>query len=343
MSRSRSLNLAIALYVFFVMGAAGLLTSSFFLFFYAIGVLHRLPRPPILSPVLALLVSRVLGTSISALASERLLKPLNRLVRAMEVVSTGDFSVRVDEMGDDSEIARLLSGFNHMVGELGGIEMFRDDFINNFSHEFKTPIVSIRGFAKQLQNEDLSVEKRREYTDIIIREAERLTNMSANILLLTKLENQRIVTNRNEYELDEQLRNCVILLEKQWSGKRIDMELDLEPVSVRRDGEMLSHLWINLIENAVKYCREGGRIGIACRAADDGVEVRIGDDGDGMDEETMKRIYDKFYQGDASRATRGNGLGLSIVKRIVELNGGTIAVESEKGRGTVFTVLLPAS
>jgi signal transduction histidine kinase len=342
-NRSRSLNLVIALYVFFVMGAAGLLTSSFFVLLYAIGVLPRLPQPPILSPIIALLVSSVLGTSISALASERLLKPLNRLIRAMEIVSTGDFSVRVEALDDDSEIAHLLSGFNHMVAELGGIELFRDDFINNFSHEFKTPIVSIRGFAKQLQNEDLSAEKRKEYTDIIINEAERLSNMSANILLLTRLENQQIVKNLNEYELDEQIRNCVILLEKQWSGKNITMELDLDSVKVRRDDEMLSHLWINLLENAIKYSRAGGSIAIECVAAADSFEVRIRDDGDGMDAATMKRIFDKFYQGDASRATRGNGLGLSIVKRIVDLNGGTIAVESEPDRGTTFTVRLPRS
>jgi len=334
MNRFRTINLMMVSYFFTIMLFAGLLTSVFFL-------LPLFLFPPLLSPFVALLLSSMIGTSISALASERILKPLHQLIRATKTVSTGDFSIRVKEIDNDTEVADLLRNFNHMAEELGSIEFFRNDFINSFSHEFKTPIVSIRGFAKQLQNEDLPPEKRREYTDIIINESERLANMSSNILLLTKLESQQIVADRAEYELDEQIRSCVILLEKQWSRKGLGIELSLDPVKIHGNAEVLSHLWINLIDNAVKYSDDRGHVAIECRETADGILFRIADDGPGMDENTRKHAFDKFFQGDPSHATRGNGLGLSIVKRIVVLHGGRIEVESGPGRGTTFTVRLP--
>ena len=341
MNRIRSLNITMTVMVFFIMISAGFLTGICFLFLYMIGFFPIPAIAPVISLLIPLFVSSVIGTSISGVASERLLKPLNQLIKATKAVSTGDFSVRVEEINSHSEIADLLRNFNHMSEELGSIEMFRNDFINNFSHEFKTPIVSIRGFAKQLQNENLSAEKRKEYTDIIISESERLTNMSANILLLTQFENQQFITNQAVYELDEQIRNCIILFEKQWSGKNIEINVNLEPVKICSNAEMLSHLWINLIENAIKYSNDYGHITISCHELTDDIQFKISDDGNGMDDKTMSHIFDKFYQGDRSRAVRGNGLGLSIVKRIVELCKGEIAVESKIGQGTTFIVKLP--
>jgi Signal transduction histidine kinase len=341
MNRLKSLNQTAVLYVLYVMLFAGLVTSLFIVLLYSTGFLPFAILTPILSPLIALFASSIIGTSITALMSERVLKPLNELIRATAVVSTGDFGVRVNEIDGDSEIADLLRNFNHMAEELGGIEMFRSDFINDFSHEFKTPIVSIRGFAKQLQNESLSPEKRKEYTDIIVSESERLSSMATNILLLAKLENQQIVVDQRDYELDEQVRDCVILLEREWERKKLELDLRLEPVTIRGNADMLSQLWINLIDNAIKYSRDEGSIAIACDASLDTVRFEIADDGIGMDEDTMKHAFDKFYQGDRSHAARGNGLGLSIVKMIVELAGGRISVRSELGRGTVFTVFLP--
>lgn len=343
MNRVKSLNIEMVFYVFYIMMFAGLLTGVCFFCLYSIGIFPVPVFTPILYPLIALVISSVIGTSISAMASEKILKPLNQLIKATKIVSTGNFSVRVKEVNNQSEIADLLRNFNHMAEELGSIEMFRDDFINNFSHEFKTPIVSIRGFAKQLQNENLSLETRREYTDIIISESERLTNMAANVLLLSKFENQQIITNQTEYELDEQIRNCIILLEKQWNMKNIEIHLDLEPVKINSNAEMLSHLWINLIENAIKYSDNNSHITIECHERDDNIQFQISDAGNGMDDNTLKHIFDKFYQGDQSHAERGNGLGLSIVKRIVELGKGDIAVESKIGQGTTFTVTLPKS
>ncbi|MBU3175686.1 HAMP domain-containing histidine kinase [Clostridium estertheticum] len=341
MNRIKSLKITMVFLVFCIMISAGLLTWLCFLFLYSAGIFAIPALAPIISQLIALFVSIVIGTSISAVASENILKPLNQLIKATKIVSTGDFSVRVQELSSRSEVADLLKNFNHMTEELGSIEMFRNDFINNFSHEFKTPIVSIRGFAKQLQNDNLEALKRKEYTDIIINESERLTNMSANILVLTKFENQRIITDQTEYELDEQIRNCIILLENQWSTKNIEINLNLETIKIYGNIEMLSLLWINLIENAIKNSKDNGNITIECHETLDDIAFKISNDGNGMDDNTLKHIFDKFYQGDRSHTSPGNGLGLSIVKRIVELSSGEIAVESKINQDTTFTIKLP--
>ncbi len=341
MNRFKSLNKVVVIYIFTVMLFAGVLTSLLYMLLYLAGASPVLIFTPVLSPVVTLVVSIVIGTLISAAASEMVLKPINHLIKATRIISTGDFTVRVGETGSPSEIASLLKGFNKMAEELGSIEMFRNDFINNFSHEIRSPIVSITGFARQLQNEDLSAEKRMEYTDIIISELERVTNMSTNILLLSNYENQQIITNRIEYELDEQIRNCVILLEKRWSSKNLDIDINLQPVKVFGNPEMLSHLWLNILDNAIKYSDKNGRLSITGREDGEGILVSISDNGKGMDEAEVKHIFEKFYQGDKSHAIKGNGLGLSIAGRVVELHGGTISGESELTRGSTFRIFLP--
>jgi len=339
--RVRTLNIQMVFFVFSIMLLSGMLTSASFSFLYTLGIFPEWVLSSILTPFITMLASIVIGTAITAVACERVLKPLNQLIRATKAVAKGDFRVRVQEIDSDSEIAVLLKNFNHMTQELSSIELFRNDFINNFSHEFKTPITSIMGFAKQLQNKDLSDEKRKEYTDIIISESQRLTNMASNVLLLSKFENQKIVTNKALFDLDEQLRNCVILLEKDWSRRNIEMCLDLEPVKLSGNSEMLSHLWLNLIENAIKYSNENSSVTVSCHKAGNFAEVTVKDAGMGMDEATLKNIFDKFYQGDKSHSASGTGLGLSIAKRIVELCSGEIKVHSKKGHGTTFTVRLP--
>lgn len=341
MNKYSTLNKMVVLYVLSIMLFAGFMTSLLFFLLYFIGVSQMFLLTPFLSPLVALLISSIIGTSISAMANEKVLRPLNQLIEATKIISTGNFDVRVEEMNNNSEFSNLLRGFNHMTKELGSIEMFRNDFINNFSHEIKTPIVSISGFAKQLRNENLSEEKRKEYADIIISESERLTNMSTNILLLTNFENQQIITNQSEYELDEQIRNCIILLEKKWTKKNLEIGIDLEPVKMYGNAEMLSHLWLNLLDNAIKYSTSNGHISISSNQNSDGIRVVITDDGNGMDDAVLKHIFEKFYQGDKSHKVSGNGLGLSIVKRIAELHDGKITVKSKLGQGTTFTVYLP--
>ena len=219
--------------------------------------------------------------------------------------------------------------------------MFRSDFINSFSHEFKTPIVSIRGFARQLQRDDITDEERREYATIIADESTRLANLATNILLLSKLENQQIVTEKTAFRLDEQLRSCILLLEKQWEQKHLELVIDLEEVTCYGNAEMLSQAWVNLINNAIKFTPEGGTIGISLVAVDDTATVQVSDTGIGMDRETQQHIFEKFYQGDKSHHGEGNGLGLAMVKRIIALSRGKSTVDSVKGKGTTFTVQLP--
>lgn len=336
-----SLTAILIAYLLFVLVLSGLLTGGSYLLLFLTGFIPGFLLSHFGMPVLVILMVILFSMMISVRLGSSKLKPMNDLINAMGKVSRGDFSVRVDGEDIPGAMGEVVQSFNGMASELGGIEMFRKDFINNFSHEFKTPIVSIRGFAKQLERDDLTEEQRREYAHIIVAESERLANMSSNILLLTKLENQQIITNKTEYRLDEQLRSCILLLEKQWSAKEIDLSLNLDEITYTGDEEMMSHVWVNLINNGTKFSPVGGVLELSCRKREKQLEVVVRDHGEGMSPETEKRIFEKFYQGDSAHATEGNGLGLSLVKRIVDLCGGKIEVESTLGAGTAFTVLLP--
>lgn len=296
---------------------------------------------PVSLTFIAFISSTIIGTAVSLFVTRHFFKPVDGIIKSQKKVANGDFTARVTPPKSDTIITDLVKGFNSMTEELGSTEMFRNDFINNFSHEFKTPIVSIKGFAKQLQNDDISEEQKKEYIDIIVNESDRLASMSSNILLLTKFENQQMVTNKTEFFLDEQIRNCILLLEKEWSRKNIDFDLDLNEVCYFSNEEMLSHVWLNILGNAIKFTPENGIIKIKCSADESYATVRITDNGIGMDDRTQKHIFDKFYQGDASHKLNGNGLGLPLAKRVVTLCGGKINVKSQKGKGTTFIIKLP--
>ena len=297
---------------------------------------------PVSLTFIAFISSTIIGTAASLFVSRQFFKPVDSIIKSQKKVANGDFSARVAPPKSDTIITDLVEGFNSMAEELGSTEMFRNDFINNFSHEFKTPIVSIRGFAKQLKNETLSDEQKTEYIDIIINESDRLASMSSNILLLTKFENQQMVTDKTSFYLDEQLRKCILLLEKQWSRKNIEFDLALNEIEFYSNEEMLSHVWMNLLNNAIKFTPENGTIIIKCYRDGSDAAIKISDTGIGMDEATKKHIFDKFYQGDTSHAVLGNGLGLPLAKRVIDLCNGTITVKSQTGKGTTFIVRLPA-
>ena len=259
-----------------------------------------------------------IGTGISFATMKIWVGRITRISQAMRDIAKGNFKKRVpekDEAEAITEIGDLERSFNQMASDLEGIEMFRNDFINNFSHEFKTPIVSIRGFARQLQSGNLSDEQNKEYIDIIVSESERLATMSQNILLLTKLENQSIVTEKSEFYLDEQIRNCILLLEKFWSEKDIELDIDLDEVKYVFNEEMLSHVWINLFSNAIKFTPDGGKISCRLKKIGSCAVFEVKDSGEGMAEDVKARIFEKFYQGDSSHSTKGNGIGLNIVQR----------------------------
>ncbi len=286
-------------------------------------------------------ISCLIGTGLSALFGKVLLHPVESVIKAMKRIEKGDYSIRIDDEGTTGEIKELVSSYNKMAEELSGVEMFREDFINSYSHEFKTPIVSIQGFAKQLKKDDLSDEKRREYIDIIISESRRLTNLSSNILMLNSLENRQILTDKTTVQLDEQIRSCVLLLEKQWSAKNIEFDIDMEEISFVTNAEMLSQAWVNIISNAIKFSPEDSVIRIRLKKQGGSIRAEITDRGIGMREETIRHIFERFYQGDTAHSAEGNGLGLPLVKRIIELNDGSIRVESQYGQGTAFIVELP--
>ena len=280
----------------------------------------------------------VTGTSLTAFLSKKALNPIRKVIDSTHRVAAGDFSVKVDIKGI-GELEELSESFNKMTQELASIETLRSDFINNFSHEFKTPIMSIRGFAKLLQENDLTEEERQEYLAIIVAESERLAALSSNVLMLAKYENMEIIVDQAPFSLDEQIRRTIILMEPKWSVKDLDVNIDLEEVTFVGNQEFTQQIWINLLDNAIKFSYPGSSINISLAKAGNELRFTIQDEGLGMDEETKSRIFDKFFQGDTSRARSGNGLGLPLVKRIVDLCGGKILVQSEPGNGSTFTVL----
>jgi signal transduction histidine kinase len=287
-----------------------------------------------------MLVSLLVGTVLAIVGGKWILRSQRKLIEATKEVASGNFAFRIEE-GGPQEIARIAKSFNEMAKELSSIETLRSDFINNISHEFKTPIVSIKGFARRLKKNSLTEEQKNEYLDIIISESERLTRLSSNVLLLSRLENAEQDMEKAIYSLDEQIRRAVLLLEPHFQKKQLEVDAKIESVQILADEEILSHLWINLLGNAIKFSPAKGVIKITLVQKDDEAVVTISDTGAGMDDEMQRRIFEKFYQGDSSRATEGNGLGLSLVKRILELENGKISVDSEPGKGTRFTVTLP--
>ena len=341
--RIKSFRVEMTLIIFFLM----LATSGFIVLVYAL--LHLLfPNiqsfDTLASSASTLIACTIIGTAAAALLTKWLLHPLKEMIYATERIAKGDFKVHIQETFDEkSDFGILQRSFNHMAGELDSIEMFRNDFINNFSHEFKTPIVSIQGFAHQLKAGGLTPEEEQEYIRIIADESDRLAKMATNILLLSKLENQAIVTEKTEFYLDEQIRTCLLLLEKHWAAKDIELNIDLDEVKYCFNETMLSHVWVNLLGNAVKFTPNGGTVSCTLRADARLVTVTISDTGCGMDENTQRHIFEKFYQGDTSHTGDGNGIGLTIVGRILVLCGGNIRVESAPGMGSTFTVTLPVT
>ena len=317
----------------------------------------------------AVLVIVIAGGALATLITlsimlHRMLNPIRELRFAMERVTRGDFTARVDDEGADNELGSLLRSFNTMAGELGSIEMLRDEFVDDFSHELKTPITSIRGFARQIARSEEAPARDREYAEIIASEAERLITMSSNVLALNRFESQRVVGDARNYALDEQLRRCVLMLQDAWEARGVEMNLDdVHPATVYANEEMLTQVWLNVLGNAIKYGPEGGVVHVSCENAEPGevgggsggtgdgetgmpgvARVVVRDEGPGMDEATLRRAFDKFYRGaETASSTSGNGLGLPIVKRIVELSHGTISVRTEPGHGTAFAVTLPAA
>ena len=269
-------------------------------------------------------------------------KPTRKIMAALNRVMQGDFSVRIEpvkEFAGETGFNEIIKAINKMTAELAGTETLRTDFIANVSHELKTPLAVMGNYATILQQPGLPEAQRLEYAKAISESSRRLAQLITNILKLNKLENQQIFPQLDEFDLGEQLCESLLQFEDVWEKKELNIETEIqEDVRIRSDGELLSLVWSNLISNAVKFTPQQGTIGVRLRTEGDQVVVSVSDTGCGIKPEVGQHIFEKFYQGDTSHATQGNGLGLALVKRVVDILNGEISVQSVYGKGSVFTV-----
>ena len=292
-----------------------------------------------LNVVLISLIFTVIDTIRRKLTVER---PVKQILAAAEKIVQGDFSVRVkpqSKFGSDDTFNRVIECFNKMAEELGSVETLRTDFIANVSHEMKTSLAVMQNYGTLLQAPELSEEKRMEYAKGVTDGSRRLADMMTNILKLNRLENQNIYPKTEEFDLGEQLCECLLQYENLWEKAEIEIETDIaENVKVKADSELLSHVWNNLFSNAFKFTEPGGTVSVSLVATDHHAVVKVSDTGCGMNPEVGAHIFEKFYQGDTSHSAQGNGLGLALVKRVIDIMQGEIGVESVVGQGSTFTV-----
>lgn len=321
--------------VFLTVSLTGLITFSLFY----LGVLNVDNRGFVF--LVPIFTSTVLGTLLATFFGRKPVQMVEQTCKLFQEIAKGNFDVKMDANTQVTELQEIARNFNIMVRELAGTEMLRNDFVENVSHEFKTPLTAIEGYATLLQQKNLPEEKRQEYTQKILASTRRLNSLTGNILLLSRLENQELEIQKEAYSLDEQLRECLLLLEPDWTAKELELDIQLDDCICTANPALMAHVWQNILGNAIKFSPIGGTVCIRLERHDTQISVSITDQGPGMTEDVKKRIFEKFYQGDSTRSTQGNGLGLALAKRIIDLHGGTIIVDSEPNHGSVFTVTLP--
>lgn len=318
-----------------------LLITLFWFALFELNVIQIDPHERHIPIVVLALGSLLLGTVIAVYVGKLIVRPIQSIGHAFDELSKGNFEIKVSENEPITEIREIAQRFNAMTYDLSHIETLRSDFVANVSHEFKTPIAAIEGYATLLQNHNLSSEKHNHYVEKILENSRRLTNLSGNILMLSKLENQEMILDKTEYRLDEQIRKCILMLENKWSAKNIEFDLELPRQIYYGSESLLEQVWMNIIDNAIKHSPVGGVVHVGILQTDTHLTVTIADHGDGMSEQVQKHIFEKFFQGDISRKAEGNGLGLALVKRIVELCKGKVTVKSLPGKGAEFIIDLP--
>ena len=285
--------------------------------------------------------SVAIGLSLAALLGRIIFKPVDTVLEGMTKLSEGDFSVRVNLDKYDG-MKQLANTFNSLAKELDNTEILRSSFVNEISHELKTPIVSLSGLISLMKNENLSEEKRAQYLAIMEEEAARLTQMTSSALYLSKIETQSILSGKSRFNVSEQIRSCMLLLERKWEKKQLSPVLDFEEYTVLANEDMLKQVWLNLIDNAIKFANQKSELYISARKIGGSISVSVQNHGAPIPESERSLIFTKFYQCDKSRSTEGNGIGLSIVKHIVGLHGGSVSVDCKNGV-TSFTVKIPVS
>lgn len=328
---------------------AGFFITGFLVYAGMSTGLLRIERPVSWLPFLGYLISAsVFSITLNVVISRFFFRPIHQLALAMDQVAEGNFQVQLPESGMGMEVREMNQNFNRMVKELNSIEMLQSDFIQNVSHEIKTPLAAIEGYASLL-SAGLPPEEQQEYARRILESARRLSSLTGSILKLSKLENQQIISEKSWFSLDEQIRQVILTMEPLWSEKNLDLKLDLDPVFYLGNEELMIQVWANLFSNAVKFTPKGGTVSVRLKRTgeetdsekNDGVLAEFRDTGIGMSREVQAHIFDKFYQADRSRNGDGNGLGLALVKQIIELCGGRITVESKPDYGSAFILWLP--
>ena len=288
------------------------------------------------------LFSVVLGGGLSIIMSRFFLRPVTRMGRAMERVAAGDFTVRLDNPGALGEMRDSYAHFNTMTRALAATETLQSDFISNVSHEFKTPINALEGYAMLMQDAGNDPALQREYADKILLSTRRLSELVNNILLLSKVDNQTMPLEKHPYRLDEQLRRAILLLERKWTQKQIEWDVDMDEATYTGNESLMLHVWVNLLDNAIKFDPVGGEIRLRLHCESTCIRITVSDNGPGIPKDQQSAIFERFYQADGSHKSEGNGLGLALARRIVRMCGGEISVSSEPGKGSCFTVELPS-
>lgn len=264
-----------------------------------------------------------------------------KIREATDKISRGDYEISLGKLVSDYK--KIGEAIETVALTLRRAEEEKDDFINDFSHELKTPIVSIRGFAKLIAKGNISDEEAKEYLSFIVSESDRLVDLTASTLMLDRIQSNRLEVVEREFDLSELLRKSILTLQPEWEKKNIEIDADFGECTVKSNDELLSRVFINVLDNAIKYSRENGKVGVYVTESDEKISVTIADDGIGMDEETKRRMFDKYFRADKSRNTRGNGLGLATVKKIAELLELKIKVDSKTDKGTKFTIEIPSA
>jgi len=337
--KSRKIWIIFTFLTFFVMSLSMLVTTFCIIMAHDKGFLDTERGVSAFLPFS--ITSVAVATVLSAFVSRSVLYPLKDVADAAKRIAKGDFSKKLNENSIIEEIVHASRNFNLMMAELEKLEGFRSDFGASVSHEFKTPLGKIKGYAELLRDGDLSQEERENCIEQIISGVDKLNVMSEKMLSLARFENQQLVLNKTKFSLDEQLRQIFLSYEAEWGEKNIEPSFELEEVEFFGDINIISHIWANIIENAVKFTPNGGKINIELKTENNKAFVSVYNSGEGIKQNDISHIFEKFYQVDRSRKNRGSGLGLPLVKRIVELCGGEISVKSELGKGTEFIVMLP--
>ena len=341
-TRVKNLRFVFAIALFMSLGLLAFIVGLSYFVFYGPAEMH----PPgtggaFLGRTLGFAtICLIIGFICERIVNKKILKPIIQLNQGMKNVAAGDFDSRLDHCSDILEIREMTANFNLMATELGSIETLRSDFVNNVSHEFKTPLTAIEGHAALLGDENLTPAQRLEHLNRITEGTRRLSRLTENILKISRLENQEYKLVPASYDLAEQLRIGIVLLEVEWAAKDLEWDIDLEEVRYFGEAELMLQVWLNLLGNAIKFTPVGGTISVKLARLENRIQVTVADTGPGIPPEALKHLFDKFYQADTSHSTEGNGLGLALAKRIIDLHHGEIHVASSLGVGAAFTVYL---